>query len=101
MVRYLVYRVRFTTTKGTKRVYIGYTKCLEVREVYHNKKPPAWLKCQNRCSGLKYTILEEDIQDLGIALALEALRSVTPQHATLLLCNAVSARVRRNRTLGL
>ena len=75
MVRYLVYWARFRTRRGTVRIYIGYTKCLEVRRVYHNGKPPAWLKCKGHESELEYKVLEEGIESIETALALEALHS--------------------------
>ena len=72
MVQYLVYQVRFKTQCGTVRIYIGHTKALDVRSVYHDKKPNVWLQCKNN-DGLKYKVLEEDIASFELALGLEAM----------------------------
>jgi hypothetical protein len=70
---YCVYRVSFRTQRGTARTYIGYTGCADVRRAYHNSNPPAWLKCKQRESELKFDVLEDNIPSREAALAVEAL----------------------------
>jgi hypothetical protein len=73
-IRYLVYQVKFKTRCGTVRIYIGYTKALDVRSVYHDKEPNVWLLCKDT-RGLTYKVLEEDIDSLELALGLEAMHA--------------------------
>lgn len=75
MVRYIVYKVYFTTKKGTRRSYVGYTRSVDLREQWHKMKPPAWVKPRKQDSDLKFEILEQDIQNSETALALEALHA--------------------------
>ena len=62
-VKYLVYQVRFVTLRGTTRIYIGYTRCLDVRMVYHTTAPPTWLRCTSTAAKarLQYKILEDNM----------------------------------------
>lgn len=75
MVRYSVYKVDFTTKKGTPRTYVGYTRSVDLREHWHKMKPPKWVKPRKQDSELKFEILEQDIENLETALALEALHA--------------------------
>eukprot|EP00973_Karenia_brevis_P092997 12415110-Karenia_brevis.AAC.2 len=75
MARYVVYKAYFTTKKGTRRTYVGYTRAVALREHWHKMKPPAWVKPRKQDSELKFEILEQDIKNLESALALEALHA--------------------------
>jgi len=48
---------------------------MDIRRVYHKKKPPAWLKCRSERHELEYKILEAAIPNRETAIALEALHS--------------------------
>ena len=74
MVRYLVYQAKFTTRLKKTRLYVGYTKALDVRSVYHKTDPPGWLSCQGK-SDVQYKASEKDIPTLEAALAIEALHA--------------------------
>ena len=57
MVLYCVYRATYTTRRGTRRAYIGYSGHLDVRKYWHKVKPPAWMKPQ-RDNTLDVVILD-------------------------------------------
>ena len=71
MVVYKVYRATFKTRLGTRRVYVGYTRCVCIRKTWAEKKPPAAMRCRNRHE-LSYRIIEDGIKTKAHALALEA-----------------------------
>ena len=73
--RYVVYQARFVTQRGTVRIYIGHSACMDIRRVYHKSKPPAWLQCRNKRHEPDYKILEAAIPNRETATALEALHA--------------------------
>ena len=72
MVVYKVYRAKFKTRLGTRRVYVGHTKCICIRKNWAEKEPPAAMRCRDPRE-LSYTIIEDGIETKAQALALEAL----------------------------
>lgn len=72
VVVYKVYRAKFRNRLRTKRVYVGYTKCVCIRKNWAEKEPPAAMRCRDPRE-LTYTILEDGIEAKAEALALEAL----------------------------
>ena len=72
MVVYKVYRAKFKTRLGTRRVYVGHTKCICIRKSWAEKEPPAAMRCRDPRE-LSYTIIEDGIETKAQALALEAL----------------------------
>ena len=74
MVSYGVYQMTFRTQRGTKRIYIGCTRALEVRAIFHQTDAKGWLGCQTRDEP-DYKILEDNIPSLELALAAEALHA--------------------------
>ena len=76
MVTYSVYKVSFQTRKGTQRQYVGMTRCMDLRKVFHNHSPPAWMKCAKGPPGeWQYEMLKTGIATKHEALAVEALES--------------------------
>ena len=53
---FLVYAVSFVTARGTTRLYVGYTRSLEVRKVWHLRRPPAWMKPAGKSAKWKYCL---------------------------------------------
>ncbi len=45
---------------------------MEVRRAYHNCKPNAWLRCNDK-SGLEFKFMEDGIANKETAIALESL----------------------------
>ena len=72
VVDYKIYRAMFKTRLGTRRVYVGHTKCICIRKNWAEKEPPAAMRCRDP-KDLTYKIIEEGIRTKGEALALEAL----------------------------
>ena len=74
MVLYCVYRAIYTTRRGTRRAYIGYSGNVDVRTYWHKVRPPSWMK-PKRNDTLHLVILEAGIQSVGLARAAEAMYS--------------------------
>jgi len=70
---YLVYLATYKSQRGTSRQYVGHTRCLDARKVWHRKKPPAWMK--PREGELEVKTLETGLKTKGDALAAEALHA--------------------------
>ena len=54
---YLVYVVSFVTARGTKRSYVGYTSSLDVRQHWHRKRPPVWMKPAGDATSYQYSVM--------------------------------------------
>ena len=73
---FLVYRVRFTTARGTVRYYVGYTRCLAQRRRLLLADPPDFLKAMRKKGAqLDIETLEDNVSTKALALALEALHA--------------------------
>ena len=72
---YLVYCARYKTKEGTLRRYYGHTKCMNLRRMWHRRKPPAWMKPMPDDSDVTIDIVEAGLPSREDALASEALHS--------------------------
>jgi len=75
-VTFLVYQVTFVTQACTRRGYVGYTKCLDLRRYWHRRKPPSWMKAAHKtleAARFTYRVLEKNIPTKCAALAAEAI----------------------------
>ena len=71
-----VYKVRFTTGRGTVRHYVGYTRCLALRRQFLQSDPPDFLKAMRKDDEqLRIDTLEGNVPTKALALALEALHA--------------------------
>ena len=71
-----VYAVHFQTKRGTRRTYVGYTGQRDVRAMWHNLQPTAWVKPAARVLGPEdLEILVPDVPSRAVARALEAFHS--------------------------
>ena len=75
MAGFTVYAAKYTTSRGTRRIYVGYSSAVDVRKQHHKSaRRPAPLRA-SKLEDISYKYLEENLPSEHIALSMEAIHA--------------------------
>ena len=75
MAGFTVYAAKYTTSRGTRRIYVGYISAVDVRKQHHKSaRRPAPLRA-SKLEDISYKYLEENLPSEHIALSMEAIHA--------------------------